>query len=186
MFKRTILFVFIFTIFIGLNYELIIALANPLSASSNIGLDKLGNKTDFKLLTPYNSFDSYKLEIKEPYPLDLSKSISKVRLHYFDKSGQTYVFGIEEHKAVGYKSKRVKIYYDIRNQTSITRNLVEDFKFDVSGEKVNINGFEARFVPWADHIHGGYLRWIQDSTYIEIDSGILSKEMMVELAKSFK
>lgn len=186
MFKRTILFVFIFTLFIGLNYELIIASANSLTASSNVGLDKLKNATEFKLITPYNSFESYKLEIKEPYPLDFGRSISKVRLHYFDKSGQTYVFGIEEHKAVGYKIKRVETHYDVRNHTSTTRTIVEDFKFDVSGENVIINGIEARFIPWANHIPGGYLRWIQDGTYIEIDSGDLSKEMMIELAKSMK
>lgn len=33
---------------------------------------------------------------------------------------------------------------------------------------------------------GGYLRWVQDGTFIEIDSGALSKEMMVKLAKSMK
>jgi hypothetical protein len=60
------------------------------------------------------------------------------------------------------------------------------YGINVSGEKVNINGIEARFVPWANHIPGGYLRWVQDGTYIEIDSGDLSKEMMVELAKSMK
>ncbi|WP_054025092.1 DUF4367 domain-containing protein [Bacillus sp. FJAT-28004] len=185
MFKRTILFVCILSLFIGLNCELIIATANPLTASSNVGLDKLKNATDFKLFTP-NSFENYKLEIKEPYPLVLSRRISKLRLHYFDKSGQTYLFGIEEHKADGYKINRVETHFDVRNQTSTTRTIVEDFKFDVSGAKVNINGFEARFVAWANHIPGGYLRWVQDGTYIEIDSGALSKEMMVELAKSMK
>jgi len=35
------------------------------------------------------------------------------------------------------------------------------------------------------HNHSsGYLRWVQDGTVIEIDSGALSKEMMVKLAKS--
>lgn len=36
------------------------------------------------------------------------------------------------------------------------------------------------------HKPGGYLRWVQDGTFIEIDSGALSKEMMVKLAKSMK
>ncbi|MFD0618269.1 DUF4367 domain-containing protein [Paenibacillus sp. GCM10027629] len=180
--KRTFSFVFIFSIFIGLNYA-----ASPLAASSNIGVeDKLKNATDFKLLTPYYSPSSFKLEIKEPFPLVLGRSISKVRLHYFDKLGKTYMFGIEEHKADGYNVRRVETIIDVHNQTSTEKTIVEEFKFDVRGEKININGIEARFVPWANHKPGGYLRWVQDGTFIEIDSGVLTKEMMVELAKSMK
>ena len=126
MFKRAILFVFIFSIFIGLNYA-----ASPLTASSVVGLvDKLKNATDFKLYTPYNSQTSYELEIKDPYPLVLNRTISKVRLHYFDKSGKTYVFGIEEHKADGYKIRRVETIIDVRNQTSTAKTIVEEFKFE--------------------------------------------------------
>ncbi len=96
------------------------------------------------------------------------------------------MFGIEEHKAAGYKIKRDETTIDVCNKTSKTRIIVEDFKFNESGEKVNINGIEARFDPWADQTPGGFLRWVQDGTYIEIDSGNLSKEKMVELAKSIK
>jgi hypothetical protein len=186
MLKWAILFVIIFTLLNGLNNEAIMASDNPLTTSSQVELDELNNVTDFKLLTPYNSNESYKFEIKEPYPLVPGRSISSVRLHYFDKSGQKYMFGMEEHKAVGYKIKRVETTIDVHNQTSTTKITDEDFKFDVRGEKVNINGIEARFVPWANHTPGGYLRWVQDGTYIEIDSGDLSKQIMVELAKSMK
>jgi hypothetical protein len=183
MLKCAILFVLIFALLNGLNYEPLMASDKP---SSHFKLVELKNAADFKLLTPYNSIERYKIEIKEPYPLVPGRSISRARLHYFDKSGQTYMFGMEEHKAVGYKIKRVETTFDVRNQTSTTRIIDEDFKFDVRGEKVNINGIEARFVPWVNHRPGGYLRWVQDGTYIEIDSGDLSKQMMVELAKSMK
>jgi len=93
---------------------------------------------------------------------------------------------MEEHKAVGYKIKREETTIDVRNKISKTRSIVEDFKLDLRGEKVNINGIEARFIPWGDQTPGGYLRWVQDGTYIEIDSGDLSKEKMIELAKSIK
>ncbi|MGM0883719.1 MAG: DUF4367 domain-containing protein [Bacillota bacterium] len=154
--------------------------------SSYEALDKLKNAMDFRLLIPDTFGEGYRLEIKEPNPIVQNQPVSRVRLHYFDKSGQTYVFGLEEHKAVGYKIKRVETHYDVRNKTSTTRTFVEDFKFDVRGEKVNINGIEARFMPWANHVPGGYLRWVQEGTFIEIDSGALSKEMMTELAKSIK
>jgi hypothetical protein len=68
----------------------------------------------------------------------------KVRIHYFDKSGSTYMFGIEQHKAIGYKSKRYETIIDVRGKTSVTRVIEENFKFDTSGEIVKLNGIEAR------------------------------------------
>jgi hypothetical protein len=186
LFKWIISLIFIYTLSIEINNELPTTSTKTTLAFSNVELDKLKNVTDFKLLAPSYSVQSYKLEIKEPYPLVLSQSVSKVRLHFFDESGQTYLFGIEEHKAVGHKINRVVTNIDVRNQTSTTRTIVEDFKFKERGEKININGIEGRFEPWANHT-GGYLRWVQNGTFIEMDSGgDLTKEEMVELAKSMK
>lgn len=83
MSKWIISLIFMCTLSVGINNELLIALANPTLASSNVELDKLKNIADFKLLTPSYYVLSYKLEIKEPYPLDPSRSVSKVRLHFF-------------------------------------------------------------------------------------------------------
>lgn len=52
--------------------------------------------------------------------------------------------------------------------------------------KINIKGIEGRFEPWVNHTPGGHLRWVQNGTFIEIDSGVLTKEEMVELAILFK
>jgi hypothetical protein len=161
-----------------------VSVVNPILASADVGLDQLKRATDFKLLTPHYSVKSWKLEIKEPYPLDLDRSITKVRLHYFDKSGRTYMFGIEQHKAIGYKSKRFITNIDVRNNTSTTNVIEEDFIFDTSGELVRFNGIEARFKPWADGTPGGFLRWVQNGTYNEVDSSHLSKKQMVKIAKS--
>ncbi|WP_440111400.1 hypothetical protein [Paenibacillus sp. QZ-Y1] len=184
MFKRFVSLIFICTLSVGINVEPLIATANTKLFSLNVDLDKLRNAADFKLLAPSHSDQRYKMEIKEPYPFVPSQPVSKVRLHFFDESGQTYLFAIEEHKAVGYKIEREVTNIDIRNQTSTTRTFVEDFKFSERGEKININGSEGRFEPWANHILGGYLRWVQDGTFIEIDSKVLTKEEMVDLAKS--
>ncbi|RCW40859.1 DUF4367 domain-containing protein [Paenibacillus prosopidis] len=163
-----------------------VSVVNPNLVSADIGLDSLKSATDFKLFTPHYSTKSWKLEIKEPYPIDLDRSIVKVRLHYFDKSGQTYMFGVEQHKAKGYKIKRSETTIDVRNKTSTTKVIEEDFKFDTSGENEEINGIEARFQPWGDGTPGGVLRWVQDGTYIEIDSMHLSQKQMVKLAESMK
>ncbi|MGY5343562.1 hypothetical protein ACXFAU_14045 [Paenibacillus glucanolyticus] len=184
MFKWFVSLIFICTLSVGINVEPLIATTRPKLFSINIDLDKLQNAADFKLLAPPHSDQRYKLEIKEPYPFVPGKPVSKVRLHFFDESGQTYLFAIEEHNAVGYKIEREVTSIDIRNRISTTRTIVEDFKFSERGEKIIINGSEGRFEPWANHIAGGLLRWVQDGTFIEIDSKVFTKEEMVYLAKS--
>lgn len=186
MSKQIISSIFIFILSIGINNNQLIASAKPTLIISNVEIEKLKRILDFKLLIPSSSILSYTLEIKEPFPLNHSQTVSKVRVHYFDKSGQKYLFGIEEHKAIGYKINRVVTNIDVGNGSRTTRTIIEDFKFNERGEKININGVEARFEPWANHIPGGYLRWVQNDTFIEIDSGELTKEEMIALAKSMK
>jgi hypothetical protein len=129
--------------------------------------------------------NEWTVELKYPYPLDTTKPIQSVRLHYFDKD-ENYILGIEQHKAVGYKIKKEKIDIDVRNNTTTRTIVEEDFKFNTSGEVIKISGMEARFTSWANYTIGGLLRWVQDGTYIEMDSTQLSKKDMIEVAKSGK
>ncbi|MFC3746751.1 hypothetical protein ACFORK_08485 [Paenibacillus sp. GCM10012306] len=154
---------------------------NPAITFANIGLDQIKSAADFKLFIPRNSFANWNLEIKEPYPLVTDRLITKVRLHYFDKSGSTYMFGIEQHKAIGYKSKRSETTIDVHSKTSTTRDIEENFRFNTNGEIIKLNGVEARFNYGTQ---GRCLRWVQDGTYIEMDSFRLSKKQMIVLAKS--
>jgi hypothetical protein len=156
--------------------------SKPFTNSTNIDFKELKREINFNVLLPRNH--GYKMEIKEPYPLVAGQSISRIRLHYFDQTGRKYIFGIEEHKATDYKIEREETNIDVRNQSSSTRSVIEDFRFNLRGEKVNINGIEGRFEPWADHSSGGYLRFVQEDTYIEIDSGELSRQMMIDLART--
>ncbi|MEW4428116.1 DUF4367 domain-containing protein [Paenibacillus pabuli] len=186
MFKWIISMIFIFIFSVEINTNQYIASAKPALALSNVELDRLKLVADFKIFTPSSVDQIYRLEIKEPYPFIPGQSVSEVRLHFFDESGKTYLFGIEEHKAFEYKINRVITTIDVRKQTSTTRTVVEDFKFSERGEKININGFEGRYEPWVNHVPGGYLRWVHNDTFIEIDSGELTKEEMIALAKSMK
>lgn len=148
-------------------------------------LNKVKQKATFTLLVPNNIPNEWTVELKHPYPLDTNKPIQSVRLHYFDKD-ENFIFGIEQHKAVGYKVKKEKIDIDVRNNTSTRTVVEEDFKFVESGETIKFSGIEARFTPWANNKLGGFLRWIQDGTYIEIESIPLSKQKMIDVAKSLK
>ncbi|WP_164848590.1 DUF4367 domain-containing protein [Paenibacillus sp. DCT19] len=186
MSKWIISLVIMFIISAEINNSQLIVLAKPTSAFSYVELDKLKPVADFKIITPSFSIQSYKLEIKEPYPFNPDQSVSKVRLHFFDESGESYMFGIEEHKAVGYKINRDITTIDVRNQTSTTRTVVEDFKFSERREKININGIKGSFEAWVNHVPGGYLRWVHNGTFIQMDSGELTKEEMTALARSMK
>ncbi|MEW4425961.1 DUF4367 domain-containing protein [Paenibacillus pabuli] len=186
MSKWIISLIIIFLFSAEINHIQLFASAKPKIAFSNVELDKLKLVADIKIFTPSSPVQVYKMEIKEPYPFNPDHSVSEVRLHFFDETGKNYLFGIEEHKAVKYKINRVITTIDVRNQTSTTRTVVEDFKFSERGEKININGFEGRYEPWVYHVPGGYLRWVHDDTFIEIDSGELTKEEMIALAKSMK
>lgn len=148
-------------------------------------LNKVKQKSTFTLLVPNNIPNEWTVELKYPYPLDINKPIQSVRLHYFDKN-ENYIFGIEQHKAVGYKIKKEKIVVDVRNNTSTRTIVEEDFKYVASGEIIKFSGMETSFTPWANIKLGGFLRWVQNGTYIEMDSTQLSKKEMIDVAKSVK
>jgi hypothetical protein len=155
---------------------------NALEKKSTILL-MIKEKTDFRFLLP--SINQWKVEVKSPHPLELSKTITMVRLHYFDSDGN-YVVGIEQHRASGYKISREEIIIDVKSKEVRKTTAVELFAPSQSGELVHLYGFKARFEAWANTNKGGVLRWVKDGTYLEMDSSRLTKYEMIDLAKSIK
>jgi hypothetical protein len=135
----------------------------------NSTLNEVKQKATFTLLVPQSIPNDWTVELKYPYPLDTTKPIHSVRLHYFDKD-ENYMLGIEQYKAGGLKSK------------------------SNDGQLVKLNGYKARFEGWANTgqivnghlIRGGYLRWVEEDTYIQIDSQSLNKDEMISIAKSIR
>ncbi|MCM3625767.1 DUF4367 domain-containing protein [Paenibacillus glycanilyticus] len=146
--------------------------------------DKVKNNAAFKLLVPKSIPNEWTVELKYPYPLDTTKPIQRIILNYFDKE-ENFMFGLEQHNAVGYIMKKEVINIDARTNKSSRTIVEEEFKFDTSGERLDISGIEARFTPWADKTPGGYLRWVQDGTYIEMLSYLPEKNML-KIAQSVK
>lgn len=79
-----------------------------------------------------------KVEVKHPYPLDLSKTITMVRLHYFDNH-ENYVVGIEQHKANNYKITREEIIIDVKNKKEKRTKVEVPFIPSQSGELIIFN-----------------------------------------------
>ncbi|WP_166245313.1 hypothetical protein [Paenibacillus turpanensis] len=166
-------------------FSLILSSAFSLNCNgvSSTVLSEIKEKTDFRFMLPISN--EWKVEVKYPYPLDLSKTISMVRLHYFD-SNENYVVGIEQHRVSGYKITREETIIDVKNNEERTAKVEEYFTPIQRGELVYLNGIEARFESWANTNKGGILRWINDGTYLEMDSSRLTKTEMIDLAKSMK
>lgn len=146
-------------------------------------ISEIKGKTDFRFMLPENK--QWKVEVKYPYPLDLSESITLVRLHYFDSNGN-YVAGIEQHRAQVNKITREEIIIDVKNKKERINKVEGYFTLSQRGEPINLNDVEARFEAWANHDKGGILRWVNDGTYLEMDSARLTKNDMIDWAKSME
>ncbi|MCM3260442.1 hypothetical protein M3664_21875 [Paenibacillus lautus] len=151
-------------------------------------LHQLSKDTDFVIYAPQLPKTDWKLDIPVPYPFKPGeKKITFTRFSYFDMSGDIYLLGVEQHKAHGYKTTQSITSIDLKNNTSSTRQQERTFTFDSRGEPVTWDDIEARFEPWADkEQNGGFLKWIQGDTFIEMSSVVLTREQMSEVARSMK
>jgi hypothetical protein len=126
-------------------------------------ISEIKKKVDFTVLTPQKIPDNWTIDTKiSPW----------VMLHYMDSKDTKMMVGI-----------------DLRMGFPLSD---DDFP---SAEKVDINGNNGYFSRWGDSgkldnkgepITGGLLRWVQDGTYVEMNSSRLPKENMLEIARSMK
>ncbi len=151
-----------------------IAFANEMKYNHNsITIAEVKEQVNFKVLVPKKVPKEWTLEIKTR---DYKEgNLSSIRLHYMDENDENLILGIEERKV----SKRV------------ISQLEEEFS---EGEKIKINDVPAYYQEWANGgkelngkiVTGGLLTWIEDETYVQMDSSSLSKDEMVELARTFR
>ncbi|MGE6963873.1 DUF4367 domain-containing protein [Bacillus thuringiensis] len=131
-------------------------------SNGKITLTEMKGKAEFRVFVPKEFSQNWSLVIKT-YPSKQSDKINKVRLTYVDKTLKNYMMlGIEQSKA---------------HESDITSR----------GVIVQINNYKGRFEAWEGGSQkGGILRWIQNGTYVEMNSSNLTKKEMVQLAKSMK
>ncbi len=156
---------------------ILLSLALPTQAEikfnhDSLTISEIKDRVHFKVFTPQNIPEDWTLEIKT-YPFDGEDFISKIRLHYMDSNDTYMIIGIEERRAATIRIEKLK----------------------PSAEKYDINGTVGYFQPWANSgekvgkgkiITGGILSWRQDGTLIKIDSSVLTKEEMLEIARTMK
>ncbi len=126
-------------------------------------ISEIKEKADFTILTPR--------KLPEDWTLD-TKTIPCISLHYMNSNDTKLMVAIDLRRA-----------YPLSD---------EDFPHS---QKVYINGNEGYFQEWGesgkvdkhgDTIAGGILNWVQEGTYVELRSSILSKEKMLKVARSMK
>ena len=126
-------------------------------------ISEIRKEVDFTLLTP--------TIIPNDWTLD-TKTSPWISLHYMD-------------------SKDTKLMVAIHQKRGF-RLFKDDFPYS---QQVDINGNKGYFQGWADSgevdkngdtITGGLLCWVQDGTYLEMNSSRLPKERMLEIARSMK
>lgn len=127
-------------------------------------ISQIQKQIDFHLLTPENIPEDWTLEIK-------TTTAPWIGLHFMDQQDTKLMVWIHQKKGT---------------------NLDGDFS---RSEQVDINGYQAFFTPWANSgeldkrgevITGGVLDWVQGETVIDMYSTRISKEKMLEIARSLR
>lgn len=126
-------------------------------------ISEIKKEVDFTVLTPVNIPNDWTLEIKtSPW----------IMLHYMDS-----------------KDTELMVAIHLRRVFPLSK---KDFPY---AQQVDINGHKGYFQGWEDSgkvdkngnkITGGLLHWTQGGTYVEMNSSRLSKERMLEIARSMK
>lgn len=138
---------------------------------NTITIEALQKEIDFKLLVPTKIPKDWVLEIKDG-PRTEGKQ-EYFNLKFLDKNDQNLMISLYQRKA---KFKELNLYQSRSDNT----------------EFVQLNNIEGHFEAWigtrngVNDIPGGYLRWIQEGTYVEMVSSRLPKEEMIKIAKSLK
>ncbi|MED4402702.1 DUF4367 domain-containing protein [Metabacillus fastidiosus] len=138
----------------------------------NITISEIKEKVDFKVFSPEKIPNDWTLEIKT-YPSDEKDNITQFKLHYMDHNDENLMVGILEKK---------------ERPTDVIKRAPET-------ERIDINGNIGYFHEWYGNgeldkkgrkITGGILTWIQEGTYLEMNSLDIDKEQILEIARSMK
>jgi hypothetical protein len=151
-----------------------IAFAQEIKYNHNsITIAEVKEEVNFKVLVPKKIPEEWTLEIKTRD--NKEENLSGIRLHYMDENDENIMLGIEEKK--------------------VSKRAISQLEEEISeGDKIKVNDVLAYYQEWANSgkklngkiISGGLLTWIQDETYVQMDSSFLSKDEMIEIARTVK
>lgn len=124
-------------------------------------ISEIKNSVDFNILSPKKIPDDWTLD---------TKTSPWIMLHFMNSNDTKLIVAI--HQRIGFSLSD------------------DDYPY---AHHVDINGNKGYFQEWANSgevykngaiITGGKLNWVQNGTFIEMSSSILTKEKMIEIARS--
>ena len=149
------------TLILLISYPLTIMAKEIKYNHNSTTIPEIQKKVDFTILTPKKIPDDWTLD---------TKTSPWIMLHYMDNEDKKLMIAIHLRKGIPLSDEEV-----------------------YPAQKVDINGNKGYFSAWVDSgtldkngelITGGLLCWIQSGTYVEMSSSRLTKEKMLEIAKS--
>jgi hypothetical protein len=153
------------------SYSSILVQAKEIKYNHNsITVSEIKKKVDFKVLTPKQIPNDWTLEIKT-YPWGEKNNITNFSLHYMDRNDVYMMVSVDQRKMT---SKKIK-------------------EIGPNAKLVDVNGNKGYFEEWVNSgqldskgeiITGGILYWIQDGTYIQMNSSRITKDKMLGIARS--
>jgi hypothetical protein len=138
---------------------------------NSITVSEIKNMVNYEVIAPEKVPKDWTLEIKT-YPWGEKDNITHFRLHYMDSKDIQLIVGIEQRKEPPNKEW-----------------------LNSDAKQVKINGSKGYFEEWGNSseldkkgelVTGGLLSWTQNGTYILMDSSRISKDKMLEIARSMK
>ncbi|GGE74205.1 DUF4367 domain-containing protein [Priestia taiwanensis] len=138
----------------------------------SITIEEVEKRVAFSVFKPKNLPKEWELVIKTSPDIP-KENVNDFRLQYFEKNDEISILVISQQDA---------------------SSVIHDYQ-SPSAKRITINGNEGYFSEWINSgefdkngrfITGGVLDWIQDGTYIEMYSDFLTKEQMLDIARSMK
>lgn len=139
--------------------------------------------TNFNIYVPKAMKSATHYEIKSPE--NLAPKIDYILINYFDENNR-YVFGIRQLKNNSIVEKEL-VTIDIKTGSEKSKIIPYKVQLEPKGERVDINGNTGWYVSYiGKQPTGGILTWIQEDTYMEIDTSKLDKNSVIEIAKTME
>ncbi|WP_413406161.1 hypothetical protein [Paenibacillus amylolyticus] len=168
---------------IGVTITLLLSNLWGVSVLDNEAIKELNRVTNFNIYVPKAMKSATHYEIKSPE--NLAPKIDYILINYFDENNR-YVFGIRQLKNNSIVEKEL-VTIDIKTGSEKSKIIPYKVQLEPKGERVDINGNTGWYVSYiGKQPTGGILTWIQEDTYMEIDTSKLDKNSVIEIAKTME
>ncbi|PHE27948.1 hypothetical protein COF51_28855 [Bacillus pseudomycoides] len=166
---KNIVFKLMITLFMAMiciHFNTSVYAENIERANKEFSLKELKGKTSFNCFIPTDIAKDWSIELK--HPEQVQENMERIQIHFLNRAGTQLKVAIIE---------------------STAKNT--DIEPGEHGERVKIKNMNGVFHPLTPtkrikDVQGGQLIWVQEGTMITLFSSRISKEELIEIAKSMQ